>query len=355
MAFMKQAKTEDEIKKMTVKQVKDSYNILATDYNHLIDLDYLYCHCCGTFQSKKNFYSSKTNASGYFHMCKKCVMKAATDYNKKTGIYTDNREKTINVLRMMDKPFDDSLYTRLQQAVKADVGERSIETVWQRMITVLSSLPQYTDKTFADSDFGMHVEENALENDEEIKELIKAGRKRFGSYPSEELYFLEKEYEDWVTRYPCDNKAQEELFKRVCFKQLEIDRATKQGRDTKDLDKSFQDLLGSLGVKPSQSSGDSLTSQLSFDQLIEKWEEEKPIPEPEGEFKDVDHIGMLIDVFFRGHMAKMMGIKTAFSSLYEKYMSKYTVTKPQYEDGMDTESLFNKIFGEEIDRELNDS
>ena len=238
MAFMKQAKSKDEIKKMTVKQVKEAYNVLATDYNHLIEFDYYYCHCCNTFQSKSNFYQSKSNASGYFHMCKKCTMKAATDYNKKDGTYKDNREKTINVLRMMDKPFDDALYNKMLQAVKADVGERTIETAWQKMIVALSSLPQYTDKTFANSDFGTHTE-STDEDDEEIKELIKTGRKRFGKYPSEELYFLEKEYEDWVTRYPCDNKAQEELFKRVCFKQLEIDRATKANRDTKDLEKNL--------------------------------------------------------------------------------------------------------------------
>ena len=64
---------------------------------------------------------------------------------------------------------------------------------------------------------------------------------------------------------------------------------------------------------------------------------------------------MLIDVFFRGHMAKMMGIKNAFSTIYEKFISKYTVTKPQYDEGADSETLFNKIFGEEADRELNDS
>ena len=110
-----------------------------------------------------------------------------------------------------------------------------------------------------------------------------------------------------------------------------------------------------MGIKPNQNSGDSLVNQLSFDQMIEKWEEEKPIPEPEGVFKDIDKIGMLIDVFFRGHMAKMMGIKNAFSTIYEKFMSKYTVTKPQYDEGADGETLFNRIFGEEADRELNDS
>ena len=61
---------------------------------------------------------------------------------------------------------------------------------------------------------------------------------------------------------------------------------------------------------------------------------------------------MLIDVFFTGHLSKMMGIKNAFSSIYEKFMAKYTVTKPQYEEGADTESLFNKIFGAEADKEM---
>ena len=353
MAFMKQAKTEDEIKKMTVKQVKDAYNTLATDYNHLIEFDYYYCHCCNTFQSKKNFYKNRNNASGYFHMCKKCAMEAATDYNKKTGTYKDNREKTIQVLRMMDYPFIDSLYTSLLQNVKADVGERSIETAWQKMIVALSSLPQYSDKTFANSDFGTHTE-SFEENDEEIKEMIKTGRRRFGSYPSEDLYFLEKEYEDWVTRYPCENKAQEELFKRVCCKQLEIDKATKANRETKDLDKSLQELLSSLGIKPSQSSSDALTDSKSFGELIKVWENEKPIPEPEDAWKDVDRIGLLIDVFFKGHLVKMLNLKNAFSSIYENFMAKLTVTRPNLQEDEETENIFAEIFGEKMAEEFRD-
>ena len=353
MAFMKQAKTEDEIKKMTVKQVKDAYNILATDYNHLIEFDYYYCHGCNTFQSKNNFYKSAKNASGYFHLCKKCTLEAATDYNKKDKTYKDNREKTIHVLRMMDKPFVDSLYEDILKAVKADVGERSVETGWQRYITTISSLPQYNKDTFANSDFGLHTE--TVENDdEEIKEMIQAGRKRFGSYPNEDLFFLENEYEDWVTRYPCDNKAQEELFKRVCFKQLEIDRATKQGRETKDLDKSLQDLLSSLGIKPSQSSSDALTDSKSFGELIKVWENEKPIPEPEDAWKDVDRIGLLIDVFFKGHLVKMLNLKNAFSSIYENFMAKLTVTRPNLQEDEETENIFAEIFGEKMAEEFRD-
>ena len=39
MAFLKQAKTEDEIKKLTVAGVKKAYNELSVDYNKLVNLD----------------------------------------------------------------------------------------------------------------------------------------------------------------------------------------------------------------------------------------------------------------------------------------------------------------------------
>ena len=161
--------------------------------------------------------------------------------------------------------------------------------------------------------------------------------------------FLENEYQDWTTRYPCENKSQELLFKRICFKELEIDKAQKDGKDTKELDATLQNLMGSLNIKPSQKNSNTLTDNLTFGQLIDKWEQEYPIPEPEEEFKDVDKIGLYIDVFFKGHLSKMMGLKNAFSSLYERFMSKYTVTKPQYDEDFDSEALFDQIFGSKID------
>ena len=43
----------------------------------------------------------------------------------------------------------------------------------------------------------------------------------------------------------------------------------------------------------------------------------------------------------------MMELKNGYSALYDKFISKYTVKKPEY-DGEDStsESLFNKIFGQ---------
>ena len=46
----------------------------------------------------------------------------------------------------------------------------------------------------------------------------------------------------------------------------------------------------------------------AFGTLIDKWENTRPIPEIDEELKDVDNIGVYLDVFFKGHLAKMMGM-----------------------------------------------
>ena len=65
----------------------------------------------------------------------------------------------------------------------------------------------------------------------------------------------------------------------------------------------------------------------------------------------IDRIGLYIEVFFKGHLSKMMGLKNGFSSLYDRFMAKYTVRKPEYQEEADSEELFDKIFGSKIDED----
>jgi hypothetical protein len=216
-------------------------------------------------------------------------------------------------------------------------------------------MPQWKGKTWKDSDFGRsdEIDNGIIENSEENKEIIKKGRKRFGSgYTVEELFWLENEYQDWVARYPCGSKGQEMLFRQLSCQELEQDKLRLAGKNTKDIAHSIQETMASLGIKPSQSNVDSMIDSLSFGQLIDRWEHEKPIPKPDPELADIDKMGMLIDVFFKGHLAKSLGIKGAFSQLYDRFMEKYTVHKPVQNDE-EQETLFNKIFGSKVDEEVN--
>lgn len=314
----------------------------------------MYCGECDNFLSRDVFYNHKGYKSGKFPLCKKCLMLRATDYDAKTGIYTDNKKKTKEVLHLMDLPFIESVYNSCLASVQAEVNEKNKSTAWQQYITMMQSLPNWNGKTWKDSEFDEMDNLDDLDDCEvnENSKILKSAKKRFGfglGYSNQEYVFLENEYQDWTKRYQCENKAQELLFKRICFKELDIYKAQKNGNDTKELDKTLQELMGSLNLKPSQNNSNALTEAKTFGQLIEKWENEKPIPEPDEDFKDVDKIGLYIDVFFKGHLSKMMGLKNAFSSIYERFISKYTVTKPQYDEDTDSEVLFEQIFGSKID------
>ena len=344
MARLKPALTEEEVKRAGVANIRQSYNSLAKDYNRILDGKLCYCHKCNDFLNTDSFYSDKRFASGLFPICKKCLINEACDYDKNTSSYIDNREKTKKVFQMMDLPFIDDLYKSVMNSAIEKVGEKNRQTAYQYLITCVKSLPQYHGKTWKDSEF-----DDTMEDEEQINEnsrTLKQAKKRFGDgYSNSDLLFLENEYQDWIKRYACENKAQEILFKRICFKELEIDKAQRAGRDTKELDKTLQDLMGSMSLKPNQNNSNTLTESKTFGQLIQKWETEQPIPEPDEEFRSVNKIGLYLDVFFKGHMSRMMGLKNAFSHTYEKFIKKYTVDKPQYDEDSDSETLFDQIFG----------
>ena len=263
----------------------------------------------------------------------------------------ETKESVRNVLKMLDLPYLNDIYENCMKGAAEGVKEKNRRSPFSTYIVMLKSLPQFKGMHWENSEFDEEYYD--FESADEVNEnsrIYKQGKKRFGKgYSPQDIIFLETEYQDWIKRYACENKAQELLFKRICFKELEIDKAQKSGKDTKELDKTLQDLMTSMALKPNQNNSNALTEAKTFGQLIQKWENEKPIPEPEGDFKDIDKMGTYVDVFFKGHLSKMMGLKNAFSPLYDRFMKKYTVNKPQYDEDSDSEALFDQIFGSKLD------
>lgn len=352
MASLKPALTSEEVKRVGVSEIRKKYNDLATVYNKMLDREMLLCPQCGEFYKAEAFYMDRSYATERYPICKRCLLRIVEQRKTDRDEPHETKESVQKVLQMMNKVYDDKFYEDCIKGAYDEVKEKNRTSPFATYITAISSLPQWKGKTWEDSYFG---EESSLQSEDEINEnsrILKTARKRFGKdYSNADLVFLENEYEDWTTRYSCENKAQELLFKRICFTTLNIEKAQRDGKDTKELDKTLQELMTSSQIKPSQSNSNALTESKTFGQLIDKWEKEKPIPEPEGEFKDIDKIGLLIDVFFKGHLSKMMGLKNAFSNTYEQYIKKYTVNKPQYDEESDVEGLFDQIFGSRIDED----
>lgn len=343
---MRQAKDEAEIKKLTLAGVKNAYNDLAKDYNKLIEQEVVLCPKCNKFKARGNFYLNKDYDSEFFPICKDCLMKMSTDYDKKTDTYKDNKEKAKYTLMLMDRPFIEEVYDNAVADVTNAVNEKNRSTAWVQYITMINSLPNWRGLHFKDSEFVIGSEYDDEAEIKENKKTIKKAKKRFGfGYTNEEYMFLENEYQDWTTRYECNTKAQEEIFERLSQKKLEIRKATMNGQPTKDLDKTYQDLLNSGNILPKQVTLDTMADAQTLGTLIQKYEETRPLPEIDPELSDVDKIGLYIDAFFRGHASKMLGLKNRFSNIYEKVISKYTVKPPEYDNDEDTEVIFEKIFG----------
>ena len=346
MAFMKQALSEADIKKLTVSGVKKAYNALAKDYNKLIEQDVVLCPKCNEFKARNNFYQNKNYEAGFFPICKECLLKMATDKNK-DGTYKDNKKKAKKTLMLMDLPFLEAVYDTALIDVTNAVAEKNRATAWSQYLVMMQSLPQYRGLHWENSEFKNKSEFDDDYTTVENQEIIKIAKKRFGSglYSDEEYLYLEQEYSDWVERYECDTKSQELIFQRICQKQLEINKATKNGQPTKDLDDSLQKLLNSANILPKNNVNNSLTNSLTFGQLIEKWETEKPIPLPSKEFQDVDGIGKYIRVWFTGWLGKAVGLKNAYTDECDEYIRQYKVTKPNYNEEEDSESIYQKLFG----------
>ncbi len=356
-------RTKKQVAATNISLLRMAYNELAEEHNLITSNGLIQCPYCGEWKRAVNFYKDKRTAIGYYPMCKDCVMEEALDYDSKTKTWKDNREKTMAVFKMLDVPFLETMYNDC--LVKVETGDPDNKynhtSAFNMCMTMLKSLPQYTRLTWKDSIYTMDVDQSGIEEssttDEETEgvtlidpKIIKNGKKRFGiGYSDEDYLFLENEYQEWVTRYECNTKAQEESFQRLSMKKLEIKKATLNGDSTDKLDATYQQWLTTANITPKQSASNSVTDAQTFGTLIQKFEETRPLPEIDPELKDIDKIGLIIDVFFKGHLAKMFGLKNNFTNIYEKFMKKYTVEPPQYIEEEDSESIFNKVFGGEVD------
>lgn len=313
------------------------------------------CTRCGKEQrADKNFYRSNSTIygfTGYIPICKNCVNELYDYYWNRYGGEDLHGQKRLKAQKKVIR--------RLCMLLNVYYEERIVETALSNVKTTLMaayfrfvSLSQYKKDTFDKTldneninetmSLGLLGDDVDLENYEVSPEI----EKRFGKgFEAADYIYLQEQYEDWTTRHECQTKAQEEVFKRICFKQLEIHKATLKGEDTKDLDATFQKLLETAKLQPRQNANNVLSDNQCFGTLIDRWETTDPIPEPSPEWKDVDNIGKTVDVFYRGHLAKSLGIKGGYSNLYDDFMKQYTVEKPEYNEDDNSEVIFDAIFG----------
>ena len=315
----------------------------------------LHCLSCNKPDDNDEFYSSDSEFHDFFckiPYCRECINKFYKHYveaYKTLGYKNPERSAIERICMVFDLYYSDKIF---DSAIK--LSEKITEATLIALYLKQVKLYQYRNKNYdttINEKYQISKNSNTSmsmlsEHEDQDSEDIQTAIKFFGSgFTNDDYLFLHEQYADWTTRHECETKAQEEVFKRICFKQLEILKATRRGDDTKDLDMMFQKLLETAKLQPKQNSGDTTANNQTFGTLIDKWENTRPLPEIDEDLRDVDKIGLYIDVFFRGHLAKMMGLKNGLSNLYTKFIKKYTVERPEYNDNEDGEALFDAIFG----------
>jgi len=324
----------------------------------LVTKDVVCCVHCGKALTTKDFTSSSSKlfkAKGKLPYCKKCIEKLYNDFCKQYEKLESVNPKRMAVEHMcmlldvyftevvFDLAIEDASYSANGSVIASYLKRTAINPYMEKRYddTIMERLSKDDTKDF------LIVTDNDKKHNDEIKAAIKMFGKGFSN---EDYTYLYSQYQDWIARHECETKSQEEIFKRLCRTQLDLLKADRAGEDTKDLNHTYLKQLEAAKLQPKQNKGETISDTQTFGTLIDKWENTEPIPEMDDDFKDVDRIGKYINIFFKGHLSKMMGIKNAPCKAYDDFMAKYSVTKPEYEaeDG-DSEALFDALFGGDLD------
>lgn len=309
------------------------------------------CVCCGKEYDTlaRNFMTSNSTLfrgwSGYVPFCRECIAKY---YNEQVlPAFDYNPDRAIEfVCGLYDWYVDDEMiemaknYTANAKSLKEsnkpliiNYGSRRNMANWKtRGTTYLERCKE----RYAESRFIKSVEDaNKISDhpDDRRAEVDERDILLFGpGYLPEEYVYLRTEYDDWKERYSCETKAQEELFKNISIAQLNVRRAQQEGEQekTNKAMKSLNELMASAKIQPKQKTESALVDQNTFGTLIQKWENEEPIPEPAPEWRDVDGIKKYISVWLFGHLSRMFGIHNENAAEYEEEIAKYTVEPPSY-------------------------
>lgn len=334
-------KSPAQIKRLTSDKLKLEYNDLAEEYGKLVSNEVLYCSKCGSFLYPDSFYSSDEFKTGRFPICKKCLADMATDYDSRREANIDNRDKLLRVFHMLNLPYSDDVFRSYKE--KTDEGS----SVAQMMMSQISSWARSNNKTWADSVFDRTtvVAGQVASPSADRREVRAEIKKIFGvGFTEEDYLFLQDQYDDWRARTQVDSKSQETYVQQICLQLLDIDKDRKSGKDTTNKIKALDVLMNSANLQPKQNVANAATDSLSLGQLIEKYENDKPIPEADDEFKDINGIGKLFRVYFAGHLSKALGLKNRYSEEYDKEISKYTVEPPNAGDDVMSDT-YQQLFG----------
>lgn len=329
------------------------------------------CRKCGRAYGKlKGYfpicYGYLYKGSGYLPYCSDCCKKMFDAYYAESG---DERASVRQMCRKLDLYWHDDLY----ESATKKTGTR---TIFQNYIARLNNA-QYMGKSYDDTlreektlwglkpkpQFGDAVLE-AIRPDpapekQEDEDIILLDAEPIeltdeivafwgqGLTPSmyRELEQRRRFYKEQMGEDAQLDMSTEMLLRQIAMAEVDINKARAAGQSVDKLMGSLNSMLSNLKKPQKSAATDAATGNTPFGVWIKRWEDERPIPEPDEDLKDVDGIIKYITVWFLGHLCKMLGIKNSYCKMYEDEIAKLRVDRPEYDDE-DDETMLNDLFGD---------
>ena len=276
------------------------------------------CNRCGdVFNVANGFYSISQPDDNFpddkVNVCKKCYQLAWED--ETTGF-----NAFIDFLRITNLPYVEDLYNEVSK------------TDYIRRVRL-----SYSNLRFKDSDNLVENKSTIQVKQGKLKELTEEQMQECADfwgagYEESDYLYLMSQYEKYVSSYMVDTPVMEDVVSKIIQTDLEIRKANEAGRDASKLVKTYQELLTTASLKPSQEKAAQEGENNTFGNWIKKIENEEPIPIPDKKFLDVDGIIKYIKVFFLGAMAKSLGEQNPYQKETDEVMKELTV---DYDDGRD--------------------
>jgi len=289
---------------------------------------------CGKDKIEEDFYQTNSVICKFdkkMSICKDCIVELYEDFITKN---TDIKIAMYHTCRYLDIYFEHNLVESVIQNIKNKTP------IIRMYVQKVNSLPQYKLYDFSNSD-NLEISNKTSSNNEKFVDLLtyevtpQIIRTWGGGYKKEEYVFLEELHNDLLANYDSSSPIQKILLKEISKTMLAAENVRENPAQYEKMMNVLRNLMTDLNIKPVQETGANALEQATFGNLVKKWENERPIPEPEDEFKDVDGIAKYIKTWFTGHFAKMINMEDNSLKMYEEEILKHTVSLTSEENGCD--------------------
>lgn len=153
-------------------------------------------------------------------------------------------------------------------------------------------------------------------------------------YANDEYLFLQEYYHGLIRVYDHSLPSQVNNYKNMAKTQLQANKCLSTG-DLGGYDKTMKILSmlsGDSAIKPVQETGADKSLKGGYDAFIKHIEDDEPIFDWEKDLGHRDVIKNLLNIFFFGHLSKVLNIPNPFADEYDEEMSSYTVGLDEVEE-----------------------